>query len=68
MSSKIALRGDMMDNKIMKKKEVAEMLMVSVATIDRWRKEGLPCVQLGERTLRFESKSVQEWFDKKKDN
>ena len=49
------------------KKELAEKLNISTATLDRWvRTRGLPHFKVG-RTIRFDWKRVEEWLgaDKK---
>lgn len=60
MSSKIVLRGDMMDE-LITKDEVCSWLKISRATIDRWRSQGMPCIKVG-RKVRFEENKVKEWI------
>lgn len=43
------------------KKELAKELKVSERTIDRWRKQGLPCYAR-EKFIRFEMEKVLEWI------
>jgi len=34
---------------------------VGRGTIDRWRKEGMPCVKVG-RTIRYDEEQVDQWI------
>jgi len=43
------------------KQELAKILKCSVVTIDRWRKEGLPCIQKGSY-IRFTESEVIDWL------
>jgi len=44
------------------KKEIAEFLGVSWTTIDRWRKDGLPCFKKG-REIMFKKDEVIKWIE-----
>ena len=50
-------------------KQLAEMLGVSVATIERWRAQGTPelppHIQLSFGAIRYHPKVVAEWLEKK---
>ena len=48
------------DKILFDKHGAAEFLSVSVSTIDRLRKEGLPCITLDGRVL-FRRASLDEW-------
>jgi len=45
---------------MMNKKEVAELLSVSVPSVDRYMKKGLPYVKFSG-VVRFELQNVMEW-------
>ena len=45
--------------------ELAQMLKISRATIDRWRKEGMPYYKIGNG-VRFLESEVNEWIQKYK--
>ncbi len=51
---------------IMTKKQLAEYLQVTERTIDRMRKEGLPCFKVATN-IRFNKQKVIEWLEKFKD-
>jgi len=36
---------------------------VGRGTIDKWRKEGMPCMKIG-RTIRFNGTRVEQWIEK----
>ena len=42
------------------KKDVAEFLSVSIPTVDRYMKKGLPYIKIG-KTVRFEIQNVIDW-------
>lgn len=44
------------------KKELAEHYNVSIATIDRLMKEGLPYTKIG-KNVRFDLEKVKKWLD-----
>jgi excisionase family DNA binding protein len=46
------------------KGELAKLLKVSEVTVDRWRKEGLPCIKIKRKVL-FDQEEVQRWLKKK---
>jgi len=45
------------------KKELAEILHISVVTIDRLRKKGLPCHKIGSKVV-FDYEEVEKWIKK----
>lgn len=47
---------------VMTKKEVADYLRVSVATVDRKMKDGLPFVKVSEDSPRFYRRQVDNWL------
>jgi len=55
-------------SKLLNTKEVAEILQVHPATVNRWRKEEnpVPCLQVG-RHFRFEIEKVIAWLESKKE-
>lgn len=46
------------------KKELAEELKISIPTIDRQLKLGMPCVKIG-KAVRFELDEVVKWLKEK---
>lgn len=46
-------------------KELESIYSLSRATIDRWRKEGMPFVKVG-RGVRFDEEAVRDWILKNK--
>ena len=47
---------------MLSKKEVAELLNVTERTIDRYRKQGMPCTVLPTGTVRFDLEKVNQWI------
>jgi excisionase family DNA binding protein len=47
------------------KAELAEILKISRATIDRWRKEGIPSHKIG-KGVRFIEVDIHDWIAKNK--
>ena len=47
--------------------ELSKMLKISRATIDRWRKEGMPSYKIGNG-VRFIEADVHEWIAEYKSN
>lgn len=47
--------------------ELQSIYSISRATIDRWRKEGLPFIKVG-RGVRFDEEQVREWIKNNKQN
>lgn len=43
------------------KKEIAKHFGVSIPTVDRWIKAGVPHYKIG-KLVRFEIEEVKEWF------
>lgn len=52
-------------NNLLSKQQLSEHLQVSVTTIDRWRKQGLPCTRVGVKLIRFDLSEVNEWLEKR---
>jgi len=48
------------------KKEIAEYLNVSVPTIDRYMRNGMPHVKLSTGTVRFELDKVKDWIEEQR--
>ncbi len=53
-----------MNDEILTKQEIAQLLKVSEITIDRWRKEGLPAIKVRSKVL-FNKKDVLQWLSEK---
>ena len=51
--------------KLITSKELQEIYSLSRATIDRWRKEGMPSMKVG-RGVRFDEETVREWISENK--
>ena len=47
--------------KLITSKELQEIYSLSRATIDRWRKEGMPSIKVG-RGVRFDEEAVRKWI------
>ncbi|WHH58497.1 helix-turn-helix domain-containing protein [Petroclostridium sp. X23] len=56
-----------MGDKLITLLELADYLKVTRTTIDRWRKEGMPCIKVG-RGVRFNKEAVMQWIGKNKQN
>ncbi len=54
------MKGDFMLNK----KELAKELSVSIPTIDRYMKNGMPYHKLGKKLVRFYLEECIEWLKK----
>jgi excisionase family DNA binding protein len=50
----------------MTKEEIAKFLKVSVTTVDRWRKQGLPSIKVSRKLL-FNKEDVINWLREKED-
>lgn len=50
---------------MLSKKELAKELSISIPTIDRYMKQGMPYHKVGKRLVRFYLKEVMEWIEKK---
>ena len=48
-------------------KELQSIYSISRATIDRWRREGMPSIKVG-RGVRFDDVEVRDWIRKNKQN
>jgi predicted DNA-binding transcriptional regulator AlpA len=53
--------------KLITLQQLCDKTLLSRSTIDRWRKEGLPCSKMG-RGLRFNEKGAIEWIKQNKQN
>lgn len=51
--------------KLMTVKDIQEIYSLSRATIDRWRKEGMPSMKVG-RGVRFDEEAVEKWIKENK--
>lgn len=51
---------------LLNKKQIADVLQVSVRTIDNFMTDGMPYIKVGHQ-VRFETESVLEYFKKKKE-
>lgn len=51
--------------KLITSKELQEIYSLSRATIDRWRKEGMPSIKVG-RGIRFDEELVRQWISENK--
>ena len=51
--------------KLITSKELQQIYSLSRATIDRWRREGMPFIKIG-RGVRFEEEVVQKWIEENK--
>lgn len=49
---------------MLSKKELSKELSVSIATIDRYMKCGMPFHKIGKKLVRFYLEEVQEWLKK----
>lgn len=52
-------------DKLITRKELAEMLRVSMKEISVLEKKGLPVMRLGYRTKRYDYDKVIKWIDEK---
>ena len=48
---------------VLTKQQVAEMLNISVRSVDNCRKEGMPCIKIKGLGVRFKAKDVLDWVD-----
>ena len=64
----VILNKGSVDMNFISKKELAEKLSISIVTIDRLRKQGLPFHNVGKKVV-FVEEEVSEWILKgEKDN
>lgn len=42
--------------------ELAEMLRISLRTVDKLKAEGMPHIKITKSTIRFELSAVMEWL------
>ncbi len=54
-----------MEDELLTMDELCKLLKLSRATINRWRKEGLPTKKIG-KSVRFEKDMVFKWLDENK--
>jgi phage terminase Nu1 subunit (DNA packaging protein) len=45
------------------RQELAEMMRISVPTVDRLRKAGMPCVRFSPGTVRFRPAEAMAWAE-----
>jgi phage terminase Nu1 subunit (DNA packaging protein) len=43
--------------------ELAEMMRVSIRTVDQLKREGMPCVTWGRRLVRFRANEAMRWAE-----
>jgi excisionase family DNA binding protein len=53
-------------DKMLTKQELAEILKVTVPTIDRYMKDGMPYMKFATGKVRFEIEEVKKWAYEKK--
>ncbi|WP_277669102.1 helix-turn-helix domain-containing protein [Caproiciproducens galactitolivorans] len=56
-----------MEEEYLTQQEVCSWLKISLATLWRWRKEGLPYVKYGN-SVRFKETEVSKWLEKNRKN
>lgn len=47
------------------KEDVAKMLRITKRAVDQYLAEGMPCLRLNARVLRFDLEDVRRWFKAK---
>lgn len=52
-------------DELVTREELAEMMRVSVPTIDRMRREGMPVVTWGRRLVRFRVREAISWAEQR---
>jgi predicted DNA-binding transcriptional regulator AlpA len=55
--------GSFMPDIYLTTQDLQNKYKVGRGTIDRWRKEGMPCMKIG-RTIRFDGVQVEQWIKK----
>ena len=50
-------------DELLTRQELAERMRVSVATVDRLRKLGMPCVRFSPGTVRFRPVDAMRWAE-----
>jgi phage terminase Nu1 subunit (DNA packaging protein) len=50
-------------DQLVKREELAEIMRVSVPTVDRMRRAGMPCVTWGRRLVRFRVADAIAWTE-----
>lgn len=56
-----------MDEDVLTKEQLSELLKIGVRTVDRLRKEGLPSVRVGNQ-VRFIKEDVLKWLRENRKN
>lgn len=56
-----------MPSDILTKEELAELLQVTVRTIDNLRKKGMPFFKVGDK-VRFNKEKVLKWLEEQESN
>jgi predicted site-specific integrase-resolvase len=51
------------DNEILTKREMCEVLGISIATINRWMKKGMPYVQYSNQRNGYSVPEVNSWIE-----
>jgi len=46
--------------------ELCEVLKICKVTLWQYRKQGLPCIRLGSRIIRYDMQEVLNWINKQK--
>lgn len=52
-------------NKLFTQKELSEYLQVSIMTLWKWRKKGMPYVKAG-KNVRYDKEQVMKWLEENK--
>ena len=50
-------------NHFLNKKQTCEYLNITNNTLDKWIKQGLPCIKIG-KTVRFSKSEINRWLQK----
>ena len=45
----------------LRSKDLEQKFQVSRATVDNWKKSGMPCLKIG-RSVRFDEREVEKWI------
>jgi phage terminase Nu1 subunit (DNA packaging protein) len=45
--------------------ELAESYAVKVPTVRKWVRQGVPCLKVSQRLVRFDPVAVQSWLQKR---
>ena len=52
---------DIMPDVYLRSKDLEQKYQVSRATIDNWKKQGMPFIKIG-RSVRFDEKEIEKWI------